>query len=400
MIPPTTAQQRGLAYSQMPSAIISLLSSIYVIHHILCSQPQKRQRLYHRLVLALNVAVIPLSLAYLLGPFAIPEGTPYSPAASGTQQSCTFVGFLAIMYVLVVPFYYASLSLQAYLAIKHNFREQKYKWVEKWIHVVAYTIPLALASTAAATENINPGGSGCTYSKAPRGCEGNPDVECTRGEDIDIVVYIFVFGQIALYFILPPIGAVAMYRVINKLQKEIEKSRGMQRIRASAKKQMWNCFAWQMGLYLLSFWGTFVLVLVHFVHRTISGTNNYNLNILANCIISLQGFVMAMVYFTLDRMGQRKRKRLAEGSLPENATSARSQTRRELTVDEIRSNARTKSEAESSATDGEEDYTFNIFDGTPSPDSPWAKYIDQDSDSSADDADAPNGSGNTHSHNM
>ncbi len=92
MLPPTTSQQNGLAYAQMPFAFLSFLSSLYVIHHISYKQSHKLKRLYHRLVLALNIAVVPLSLVYMLGSFMVPEGTEYYVAARGNVQSCTAGG--------------------------------------------------------------------------------------------------------------------------------------------------------------------------------------------------------------------------------------------------------------------------------------------------------------------
>ena len=56
---------------------------------------------------------------------------------------------------------------------------------------------------------------------------------------------------------------------------------------------------------------------------------------------------------------------------------------REMTVSDIRKNAQRKTETSS---DGfvvdiniEESYNFNIFDGTPDQESPWARFIDQES---------------------
>jgi len=54
--------------------------------------------------------------------------------------------------------------------VKNNFKEEKHKWLEIIIYLVAYAFPLAFASAIAATDNINPNGSGCFISGARRGC--------------------------------------------------------------------------------------------------------------------------------------------------------------------------------------------------------------------------------------
>ena len=91
-MPPTITQQRGLAYAPIPLAIISCVSSGYVIYYLLYKERQKLKRLYHRLMLAMNFALLPLMSTFVWGPFAVPEGTPYFIAASGTIQTCTANG--------------------------------------------------------------------------------------------------------------------------------------------------------------------------------------------------------------------------------------------------------------------------------------------------------------------
>ena len=92
MTAPTLAQQRGLAIAPIPFAASSFLSSSYVIYYLVWKQRQKLKRLYHRLVLAMNVALLPLSFTYIWSSFAIPEGTPNYYGASGTIQTCTAQG--------------------------------------------------------------------------------------------------------------------------------------------------------------------------------------------------------------------------------------------------------------------------------------------------------------------
>ena len=92
MITPTVAQQKAGAIAPIPFAALSCLSSMYVIFHILHKEPKKRERIYHRLVLAMNVAVLLASSAWLWSSYAVPEGTPNFYMASGTIQTCTANG--------------------------------------------------------------------------------------------------------------------------------------------------------------------------------------------------------------------------------------------------------------------------------------------------------------------
>jgi hypothetical protein len=286
------------------------------------------------------------------------------------------------MFAMTVAIYYGSLILQAFMGIKHNFKEEKYRWIEKYIHLFAYLFPLASSTVVAVTENFNPLGSGCAIAKAPLGCENDPDVPCERGEDIEALFNIFGFSQIFLYLIYPPSMSIGMYCWIKKIQIKTNKSVGMQQVRESARKKMLQSIAMQISSYLFSFWSTFVPSLILFVHHT------WGLNIFANCIFALQGFIMAVVYFVLPRLGTSKPDFNAVQSM---VSSSRQGGRHELTVEDIRSNVKSKSEMTSEVTSehegegrlGSNDFVFNIFDGVPDEDSPWAKFIDCDDDDSS-----------------
>jgi len=379
MTHPTTAQQRGMAYAPMPFALISFFSSSYVIYHILFQEPQKRKRLYHRLVLAMNFALLPLSASYVWSTLAVPEGTPSFAGAMGTVNTCTVQGFINIVFALAVPTYYGSLALQAFLGLQNNFKEEKYRWIEIPIHTIAYLIPSAYAIIIAVTENFNPHGSVCSYSKAPWGCESDPDVPCERGEDIQNLINFVGLSQLFLYFIFPPSAAVSMYCWLKKKQKELSgrNSFGMTLIRENARKETMRSAYLQISLYLFSFWFTYIFGLISQVHKILTDELSFNLTVIANCVNALQGFVFMIVYFTLQRMGEAKVEKIQiSGKLLSRGFG------RQPTVAEIRKNAEKKNERDMAETEDNmeqrESFVFNIFDGEPDPDSPWAKFIDPD----------------------
>ena len=97
---PTITEQRALAYAQKPFAILSFLACSYGIYYLLVKRPEKRKRLYHRLVLGMNVALIMMAFSYIWGTAAVPEGTPYYVGAKGTIDTCTAQGFICVMFCL------------------------------------------------------------------------------------------------------------------------------------------------------------------------------------------------------------------------------------------------------------------------------------------------------------
>jgi len=388
MSPPTTptiAQQRGLAFAPMPFAAISFLASTYVIHHLLWKQQEKLKRLYHRLVLAMNFALIGLSISRFWT-FAVPAGTPFFAADWGTVNTCTVQGFMSLMFALVVPTYYASLSLQAVVAMKYKFEEEKYKWIEIPIHLMAWCFPFAMATVFVVTENFNPRSSGCWTAKAPLGCEEDPAVPCQRGADSQILQILQFVGTIFLlliYFVVPPSAILAMYCWISKMQKKAAGGSGMQRVRDSARKRIMRCIAKQVTLYLGLFWFTWSINIINKAFYMVTKEDIYNLKILGNVMFASQGFIFAVVYFMLHRMGTP-----AAGYLPTSTVEVPTGPQ-ELTLAQIRSNAQTQSEPDLQITTREkrESSCFNIFDGVPDPDSPWAKFLDCDSTDSRHEGD-------------
>mmetsp|Transcript_18538 Transcript_18538/g.38773 ORF Transcript_18538/g.38773 Transcript_18538/m.38773 type:complete len:330 (-) Transcript_18538:132-1121(-) len=285
MVPPTTSQQMGAAYAPMPFAIISFLSSSYVVYHLLFQERQKLKRLYHRLVLAMNLALLPLAFVNAWTTLPAPEGTPNVVGAMGTVSTCTAQGILRMTLSFAVATYYASLILQAFMGIRNNFKEQNYRWIERYIHFVAYCIPCIYAIIFAATDNFNPSGSGCWYAKAPWGCETDPDVACQRGRDIKYFAFVVWFTNIFLYVIFPTSVVFAMGCWMKKTRKESASSgSGMTIMREKARKEMTHKVYLQLSIYLISTWSTCTLAVINAMYQAATGDFMYNLLILASCI--------------------------------------------------------------------------------------------------------------------
>jgi hypothetical protein len=99
----------------------------------------------------------------------------------------------------------------------------------------------------------------------------------------------------------------------------------------------------------------------------------YGLDIFTNCLQAMHGFVLAGVYFTLPVLVARQQQ------LP--ALESKSNTRTERTVEDIRADAAREPLLDSEPAQGNKkkvSFIFNIFDGTPDEDSPWAKFHEVD----------------------
>jgi len=329
----------------------------------------------------MHIALLFLSFSQVWGTWAVPAGLPYYVGAAGNFSTCAAQGFIGSMLAMTVPIYYGSLVLQAYLGIKNNFQEENYRWIEYPVHCVAYSYACALISVIVATDNMNPGGTGCFYGKSPRGCESDPDVPCERGEDIGFYIYVVMFSQLFLYLLFPPSVILFMYWWIKRRGEESAKrfQGGMSNLRNILQKQIMQSIFRQISIYLCSFWFTWVFLVIHMVYKILSGNPAYNWNIFANCIFALQGFVYMLVYFALDRMGRPN----AEHIVQQSTTANGSAPRRHRTVDDIRASVLRISENVSLGSASKrisQSFDFNVFDGTPDENSPWAMFIDPDSD--------------------
>jgi membrane protein implicated in regulation of membrane protease activity len=187
-------------------------------------------------------------------------------------------------------------------------------------------------------------------------------------------MYLLLVGlsQVFLYFIFPPAVVIAMYCWIRRVHKKMKRSRGIQKVMETARKEMMTNITKQISLYLLAFWFTFVLGLIHNAYQIISGGGMlYNLLIVANCVYSLQGFVFMIVYFTLEKLGTKK----VEECLPYDISD-----RENSTVNEIRTNVQRKIQHSSRRLFSRRDTVVyksyvNVFDGAMrAENSTWAQF--------------------------
>mmetsp|Transcript_33704 Transcript_33704/g.68714 ORF Transcript_33704/g.68714 Transcript_33704/m.68714 type:complete len:244 (+) Transcript_33704:777-1508(+) len=228
----------------------------------------------------------------------------------------------------------------------------------------------------AATENINPFGSGCFVASSPLGCQADPEVKCERGSDQNFALIIIGLSQIVTYFIIPPCSMMALYKLLHKAKKEHQSSKGMKQLIEGARKRLLRDVMIQISLYLFSFWATYFFSLIAFITQTVTGEKPYSLLIFSNVVLHSQGFIVMLVYFQLGRRSQKDRHKLPKApeckgrNLDSNLQTIR--MRASMNESDMGASPRVLKKSVES--------TFNIFDGIPDESSPWAKYIDQDSE--------------------
>jgi len=384
MIPqPNDRQQRASAYALKPLAALSFLSGCYVIYHILVQKPEKLKRMYHRLILAMNICVMIYAITDFIGTWAMPVGTPYRIGAAGNQATCTAQGFVSTVLYLTVPYYYSSLSIYSCFAVLNSFKEEKYRHIEKWLHFGAICISLPIVIFFAARGSINPSVVVCFAREYPFGCDQDPNVPCQRGGDDLITVFNQVYGviYISITLIIPPAALLFLYVSIKKVNRGTNRNVGKKKFIEEFRKAALKDISAQSGLYLLSFWSTQIVNYVVYVRKIYSSKFSYDLAIAATSFSSIQGVVLMLVYFLLEA-----KKDVPLGAAPLGYQDDAS-SKANLTVESIREAAKNvghrRRKSSASASSGRR-YSFHIFDGEADESSPWAQFLNLDDDSEDD----------------
>jgi hypothetical protein len=269
------------------------------------------------------------------------------------------------------PHSYVFFSLPG-VALKNDFKEDKYDWMEKWIHIGTYAPPLTFATVAAVNGWFEPLYAYCTTRRYKADCgeeEHMVDPSCHL-PDYDHIRLVIVFIEI----LGATLSTIIVLISFKRIQKEKLVNVGMMNIVQKARTQRYKDVVRQLGLYMVSFWlGYILLYIVTFVW-IVSGVFSYDWIIACFCLNACQGFMTTVIYFAL----QRKSRKEIEGIVPGRGRSAGRMLH--PTVSVIRKNAARTTDGVQPSEPSKHEYSFNIFDGCPDENSPWLAYLNEDDD--------------------
>lgn len=379
----TEGYHTAFAIAPKPSAFLSFFASLLLLWDIIVRNPARLRRLYHRTVLAMTVNAVIASVFGFWGTWAMPSDAPGITA--GTVATCTFQGFMIQFSSFAVSFYYTSLGAYACVAIRNNFRQEKIQWMEKWIHVCVYAFPLASSIVLAVRGYFNPAGAWCWIENYPMGCGNDPgDVECTRGGDSShrnllagvpmILLLVLATGtMVAVYFTVKNMDVKFSATAFGK-NKAVEEARKRRSLMARR----------QAIVYLAVFYITALPSIIVRLIQIATGVLYVKALLVGVVLMPLQGFLNLIVYslLLLDRRNS------TGSSVGMWKASLLTRCHFGMSPESIMGSGATKT------TEGSDDETrldneigFSIFDGTNAKSSPWAQYLDPDSDSDHDHSD-------------
>jgi hypothetical protein len=154
------SQMVDVTIVQRVMGTLSLIGSMYVIQEVLRNE-QKRNHTFHRLMVGLSVAdALTSFFAHILSTALIPKG--YQVLAIGSVATCDVQGFISWMCACVAALYNCSLATYYLVQLKYNWINRRIKALEKWLHIVPWSVGLVYAIAALAFKSYGPYGFSCT----------------------------------------------------------------------------------------------------------------------------------------------------------------------------------------------------------------------------------------------
>ncbi len=371
----TDAEQKAIAYAPKAPAVLSLLSSLCVIHFFIM-HPEKRVKMYHRLAFAMSLYGIVLSIVFITGTSAFPTDSLHSYGAMGSTVTCTLQGMGAQLSCSGIPLYYSSLSIYSYLSIKSQFKEEKIKWIEPWIHGTINSYTVMTTFVLVLTKNLNPSGPACWIETFPERCGQHTNIPCKRGNPTQIGLFSWLFSGIPVYGAM--FFTTYIMIVIYKSQVRKEDIHNLQRRKQlfeTARRKKSRIIAIQAFLYLMAYYTAFILPLATRTTMYFGLKTNNWMRIIGSCAVSLQSFFFTLVYLGLQISSGNHERQMCENSYLNTLKKRISQTSTTGILDEPSDTDNCPTETRSRRR------SFSIFDGSKKSTSPWGMFLyDDDSD--------------------
>lgn len=227
----------------------------------------------------------------------MPKGTPGALGALGNDVTCKIQATLLTCPGLSVLFYYTSLSILSYIAVKNDFDESKYKKLEVLIHIVCLGCPFTLAGVGLKNNYFNPAGPWCWVDSFPPGCEAIDGLDCIYQVDsfYRTIITVFTFGLILCMLLM----MILIYCKIRSWEKGILNAAKEDGIELEFRRQKSKVVLLQLSLYFLSYFLAFIVIICARIQQWVRGSFDVSLVTAGFFFSPLQGFFNMIVYLFL-----------------------------------------------------------------------------------------------------
>ncbi len=207
------------------TGLLSITGSGYIAQDVLRNPHKRTNSIYHRLMLGLSVSdIIYSTSAFVLTSWPIPRG--YFIGAAGNVATCDTSAFFSSIGMFATPLYNCSLVTYYLLQLKYNWVDRKLRAIEKWLHVVPWTVGLGVGVGGLASRAFGPLFTGCWATQAyPIECTfPGSDVECIRGGNNQQIYFgVLYFLNVLLSILYVSISMFRVYRAVVTVERNSEK---------------------------------------------------------------------------------------------------------------------------------------------------------------------------------
>jgi hypothetical protein len=318
----TLAQQVAITIVPAFSGTLSFLGSSCIIWLLMSENRKKLKSVKYRILFALCFTDLINSLVFVFWSLPIPKGTPGVWGALGTKATCDAQAVF-IHFGNIGSFYNAALALYFYKSLCYSMKdEQIAKRYEKWIHIVSIGWCLGTAIAALQQDLYSFNGLGCWMAPEPLRCHRRDGVDCIRGENVYIFIWLYngipdlllcnfiVYAMYKIYMKVKEVSgraekwsiATASASIIASSSLRLEtasqrgsivrnESQGSSRYAKRTKEAAWQAFLYVMAFVVTHAW-TFVVVLI----EQSGGTSPFFVVFIQNLFWPMQGFVNVFIF--------------------------------------------------------------------------------------------------------
>ena len=141
------------------SGLLSCAGSGYIVQDVLRNPNKRSKSIYHRIMVGLSTMDILSSFFFwVLGSWVMPEGS--WQWAVGNITTCDIAAFLGMTGWLGSALYHCSLTTYYLLQLKYNWADRRIKNIEKWLHIVPWSISLVYGIVGLTTKSFGPAPAG------------------------------------------------------------------------------------------------------------------------------------------------------------------------------------------------------------------------------------------------
>jgi len=249
------SQLKAIAIAPKFPALLSILGSLLIVMHVIYGR-QKRNT-HHRLLMGMSVCDLIVSMAFLLGTWPMPRGSPMAYDARGNIATCNFQGFMA-QFGLAVPLYNCTLSFYYLFKIRYGW---SWRFIERMVEPVLHAVPIVIGlSTAMAglfLKQYNNDNWECYISPYPLNCKeswtNGGKTTCIRGDNASIYRWMFYGAELWLAIVLVSINMFLVYRSVARQEASSRRfdmtasTRSFKHSKRVAMQGYWYCGAFYLA---------------------------------------------------------------------------------------------------------------------------------------------------------